>query len=148
VANYTIQKYKVMFVRETDRGDLPLRQVSSKKDVEGLARQYLANSPYESFVVFALDSGNRIIGMSVVQGDSNQCQVYPKMVFAFLISSGAPSFIVAHNHPGGTITASEADWRITKKLQDGAKALDLNFLDHLIVADDNCISLREEGRWE
>jgi DNA repair protein RadC len=57
------------------------------------------------------------------------------------------AFIVAHNHPGGNAYPSEADWDITKKLRDGGAVLDITMLDHLIIADEKCISLKEMPRW-
>ena len=59
----------------------------------------------------------------------------------------AVSFIVSHNHPGGSLNASLSDWEVTKKLFNGGKAIEINLLDHLIIADDKMISLREMNEW-
>jgi DNA repair protein RadC len=55
--------------------------------------------------------------------------------------------ILAHNHPAGIMTPSEADWNLTKRLHDVGKLLELPLLDHLIVCRDRVLSLRELPRW-
>lgn len=97
--------------------------------------------------IVALDNGNNIIGYEALEGATNQCAVYPSNVFRFLLGSGASSFIVAHNHPGGSNCASEADWNITERLKKAGDLLEIPLLDHLIVTENDCVSLRESRRW-
>jgi DNA repair protein RadC len=78
---------------------------------------------------------------------ANQCAVYPTNVFRFLLTSGAASFILAHNHPGGSSHASEADWKLTERLKKAGELLDLPLLDHILITETACISLRESSRW-
>lgn len=54
---------------------------------------------------------------------------------------------MAYNHPGGTPSASEADWEITLRLKNAGKLLDLPLLDSVILAEDSTVSLRESLRW-
>jgi DNA repair protein RadC len=58
---------------------------------------------------------------------------------------GASAIIVAHNHPSGDTDPSIEDIKITERLKDGAEILGLSLLDHLIVTDDDCLSLAEKG---
>ena len=53
--------------------------------------------------------------------------------------------IVAHNHPFGALKPSENDKRMTKKLNEACLALDLNLLDHLIVARSGYFSFSDQG---
>ena len=44
-------------------------------------------------------------------------------------------FILVHNHPSGDATPSIEDIQITNKIEEGAKLLELQFLDHIIIGD-------------
>jgi len=43
------------------------------------------------------------------------------------------AIILTHNHPSGTLKASEADKQITNKIKRAAELLDIKLLDHLII---------------
>ncbi|TMP74357.1 hypothetical protein CWC05_22230, partial [Pseudoalteromonas ruthenica] len=53
--------------------------------------------------------------------------------------------IFAHNHPSGLAEPSQADKIITKKLQSALALVDINVLDHLIVAAEQCVSFAQRG---
>ena len=53
--------------------------------------------------------------------------------------------IVAHNHPSGVAEPSDADERITRRLQSALDLVDIRVLDHLIVGDTECVSFAERG---
>jgi len=143
---YRVQKYKIFYVKETG---VPVesRQISHKRDVQEFALKQLQEHPFESVLIVALDSRNKIIGYTRTEGTVNQCAVYPREVFSFLFSCGAAAFIMVHNHPGGGTNPSEADWALTKKLKNAGDGLDIPMHDHLIVSDDQCVSFREMVRW-
>lgn len=144
---YTVRKYRFDIVRELD--PFPYRvKISSKKDVKMFVNTYLKDIPIENVVIIALDSGNRIIGFQSVQGTTNQCALYPSNVFRFLMICGASSFLIAHNHPGGTASPSGQDWAVTYKLLKAGKLLEIPLQDHLIIADESAISMREFREWD
>ncbi len=53
--------------------------------------------------------------------------------------------IVAHNHPSGIAEPSQADESITRRLKDALGLVDIRLLDHLVIGDDEIISLAERG---
>ena len=53
--------------------------------------------------------------------------------------------MVAHNHPSGDTTPSEADISVTKRLKEAAELMGIQLLDHLIIGDGKFESLREKG---
>lgn len=53
--------------------------------------------------------------------------------------------ILSHNHPSGNLDPSEADKRLTEKMIQGGKLLDIEIADHIIVAGNNYFSFRDEG---
>jgi DNA repair protein RadC len=95
----------------------------------------------------ALDNANKIIGTQIIDGGTNQCAIYPDNVFRFLLLSGASGFILAHNHPGGSRNPSEADWSITEKLEKACSLFNICFLDHVIIASGEPVSMRGMSRW-
>jgi len=50
-----------------------------------------------------------------------------------------------HNHPSGVAETSQADQLITQRLRDALQLVDIRMLDHLIVADNSCVSFAERG---
>ena len=57
----------------------------------------------------------------------------------------ASGIIVAHNHPSGNLTASQSDIDLTRKLKEAGKTLEIQLLDHLIVAGKKYFSFADEG---
>lgn len=57
----------------------------------------------------------------------------------------ATAIIVAHNHPSGSLQPSENDKRMTQKLSAAADTLDIQLLDHLIVAGSGYFSFSDQG---
>jgi DNA repair protein RadC len=58
---------------------------------------------------------------------------HPRDIFHPVISHSANSFILVHNHPSGEPTPSESDFRLTRRLSEGARILQVNLLDHVIT---------------
>ena len=66
-----------------------------------------------------------------------------KGMFTRLLLSGANSFVIAHNHPSGETIPSNEDYKITEDCKQAGKLLDIVLIDHVIVADDKYIYIRE-----
>jgi DNA repair protein RadC len=100
----------------------------------------------ERFSVIYLDARNRIIDIETIQeGIVNQAVVYPRKVLENALRRKASALILVHNHPSGYVQPSEADVRLTRTLQETARALDILVHDHLIVGENRFFSFREEG---
>jgi DNA repair protein RadC len=100
----------------------------------------------EEFAVIYLDVQNQIIEFETVQkGIVNQAVVYPRQVLQSALKKKAAAIILAHNHPSGHVRPSDADIRLTKTIQETAKALDILVHDHIIIGEDRVFSFREEG---
>jgi DNA repair protein RadC len=143
---YRIQKYRIDVVRE-HYPDKYRVMVANQRDVGEFCKKFLADMPFEYVVIVAMDNGDRIIGFQAVEGATNQCALYPQNTFLFLLSAGAASFILAHNHPGGSKTPSGADWDIVTKLFNAGKLLNVTMHDSLIISDEDTVSMREMSRW-
>lgn len=61
------------------------------------------------------------------------------------ILNTASGLIVAHNHPSGNLNPSESDTIITQKIKEAGNLLDVQLLDHLIIANDDYYSFADNG---
>lgn len=96
----------------------------------------IRNRKQEHFVVITLDGANRVIERRVITvGTINASLVHPREVFADAITDRAASIVVAHNHPSGTLHASQPDVDITKRLTAVGKLLGIQLFDHVIVTE-------------
>lgn len=113
------------------------------------ARQVLAphfkDAAVEKVVILGMNNSNKPTVLYILEGAVDQCAIYPSTAFKILLLANTKQFIMAHNHPGGSTVASQADWAITEKLMKGAAVLDIDMQDHLIFSADcsKTISMRE-----
>ncbi|RYF29165.1 MAG: DNA repair protein RadC [Chloroflexi bacterium] len=113
---------------------------SPEKAVEQLAD--IRDKKQEHFVCLTLDGANRLIAKRIITiGTLTSSLVHPREVFADAITDRAAGIIVAHNHPSGSLKASNADKSVNKRLKEAGELLGVNFIDHLIVTRQAYISL-------
>ncbi len=100
----------------------------------------------EQFCVMLLNSCNRVLGVvELSSGGMRGTVVDPKLIFAVALKACACTIIVAHNHPSGALKPSDADLRITKRLLEAGKFLELPMVDHLIVSNVGYFSFADAG---
>ncbi|MBN3584829.1 JAB domain-containing protein [Algoriphagus aestuarii] len=100
----------------------------------------------EHFQVMLLNRANRVLGICTIsKGGTAGTVVDAKLVFATALKGAAQSIVVSHNHPSGNLIPSEQDKRITRRLVEIGKVLDLPVLDHIIVSADGYYSFADEG---
>jgi DNA repair protein RadC len=121
-------------------------KVSGSKDAFEILGPDLADLPHEEFWVLLLNRANRVIRKAQVsQGGVAGTVADPKIIFKLAIDELASGIIVAHNHPSGNLTASQADITLTQRLKDGGKLLEIQLLDHIIFGAHNYFSFADEG---
>lgn len=100
----------------------------------------------EHFAVILMNVKNHILSMPVISiGSLTASVVHPREVFRAAIQQTAASMILVHNHPSGDPTPSREDIVTTKRLVDAGKLMDMPVLDHIILGNENYISLKEKG---
>src|SRR5882762_3766201 len=86
----------------------------------------------ENFQVVMLNTRRRLIrSESISQGTLDTLLVHPREVFKIAIAAGAAAIILAHNHPSGDPTPSEADIKVTRDLIRAGQLLKIDVLDHI-----------------
>jgi DNA repair protein RadC len=100
----------------------------------------------EHFVVFHLDTQNKIVNKEVVSvGTLNAALIHPREVFRSAIASNCASVIVAHNHPSGSLEPSEEDVQVTSRLKKAGELIGIQVVDHVIVTRDGYKSMVESS---
>ena len=127
----------------------PLRQPLPSFDwrlFESFVAAELSGLSRETFMAMFLDSQYRLLSSEVLfMGSVDSAPVYTRVVASRALAHHATSVVVAHNHPSGVLTPSHSDVDVTQKLSKALKPLNVQLLDHLILAESRCISLRNLG---
>ncbi len=100
----------------------------------------------EVFLVLFLDTQNRLIASEeMFSGSLKETSVYPREVVKRALHFNAAAVIFAHNHPSGIAQQSSADEWITQELKKALALVDVQVLDHFIVAGNQVLSFSERG---
>lgn len=121
-------------------------KITSSKDAFDLFQSLIADLPHEEFWVLLLDRANQVIEyFQLSSGGTAGTVMDVKIILKRAIDKLSHGIIIAHNHPSGNREPSESDKQITKKLKDAAKLLDIQLLDHIVVANKQYFSFADEG---
>jgi DNA repair protein RadC len=100
----------------------------------------------EELWVLILDTRNRVLKIEeLYRGSINSSQVRVAEIFTEAVKLNAASIIVVHNHPTGDPNPSTEDITLTRSLVDAGRLLDIEVLDHLVIGDNNFVSMKERG---
>lgn len=111
-----------------------------------LVRHLFTDLSHEEFWIIALDRGNRLLDRChVSRGGMHGTVADPKVIFKEALDRRASSIVLCHNHPSGQLRPSEEDIRLTRKLVEGGRLLDIAVHDHLIITDQGYYSFADNG---
>lgn len=100
----------------------------------------------EHLRVLLLDTRNQLIRITeVYQGSLNTSLIRIGEVFRDAVHENAASVIVVHNHPSGDPSPSPEDVAVTRAMIDAGRLLDIEVLDHLVIAAGRFVSLKSKG---
>lgn len=120
--------------------------LSSPKTVASYFRNLVQGEDREILCVLLLDVKNRPIRKIIVSvGTMEQTLIHPREVFRSAVRAGASGILLSHNHPSGDPEPSPEDIKVTRKLVEAGKILEIPVLDHVIVGDQSYISFKERG---
>ena len=137
---YMVPEIRLALIREPESKALP---VQCPQDVEKFVEPLKFYSE-ENFVSFFLNARNEVTGYFIVsKGTVSASLVHPREVFKAAILANAYAIIVAHNHPGGSLTPSREDLETTEQLIKAGKLLGITVVDHVIVSVSGIYSIRE-----
>jgi DNA repair protein RadC len=122
------------------------QKITSSGDVYEILYQHLADLSHEEFWILLLNRSNKIIEKrKISQGGISGTVTDIRMILKFAIEALASSIILCHNHPSGNLQPSEADIQVTRKLKESSALMDINLLDHIIIAGKQYFSFADEN---
>ena len=142
----SIKRFRIV----SEPSDIKKVKIASSNDAAKYIMQFYSNDidVIESFFILCLNQVNNTVGYAKIsQGGITGTIVDPMIVAKYAIDNLSKSVIIAHNHPSGNTSPSEADRRITAKIQSALRLLDCTLLDHLILTEDenNFFSFADHG---
>ena len=104
----------------------------------------------EQAVVFFLNTRRRITGHTfAATGTLDTILIHPREIYHAAILANAAAIVLAHNHPSGDPTPSEADIKVTRDLIRAGQLLKIEMLDSIVIghpqATQPFVSLRAAG---
>jgi DNA repair protein RadC len=102
--------------------------------------------PHEESWILFLNRANRVTGrMKISQGGVSGTVTDVRIVMKKAIESLASGLVICHNHPSGNNSPSDSDIRITQKIKEAGALMDIQLLDHLIIAGKEYYSFADNG---
>lgn len=125
---------------------LPEIKISGSKDAFDLFHPLLGDLPHEEFWILLLNRANRVIDkIRISQGGISGTIIDTRIILKNAVDRLASTIILCHNHPSGNLKPSDADIRITNKMKESSLIMDINLIDHIIIADKTYYSFADEG---
>ena len=107
---------------------------------------YFYGQNVETVYLLCLDAKCKLLCCKKMsQGNVNSTEVSIRKIVETALSANASSVLLAHNHPGGIAIPSYADIRTTLNVASALQAVDVHFIDHLVICDDDYVSLMQSG---
>jgi DNA repair protein RadC len=120
--------------------------IKSSQDAFNAIAPMIMDLQHEEFWVLMLNRGNQVLKrVQVSLGGVSGTIVDAKIIFKKALEIPASAIILCHNHPSGNLHPSGEDIKITNKVKEGGKLIDINVLDHLIVSERGYFSFADEG---
>ena len=146
------QEWKMVSLRECPTPD-QMQLCDTPERAAAYWRAHIARHDYfnpdcECLVAMILNTRRRIKGHYLVSiGTMDTILCHPREIFKIAIVASAAAIALAHNHPSGDSTPSEADIKITRDLIRAGQLLKIEVVDHIIMGagSQGYTSLRECG---
>lgn len=107
---------------------------------------YFYGQNVETVYLLCLDAKCKLLCCKKMsQGNVNSTEISIRKIVETALSANASSVLLAHNHPGGIAIPSYADIRTTLNVASALQAVDVHFIDHLVICDDDYVSLMQSG---
>jgi DNA repair protein RadC len=122
------------------------KSIKTSKDAFDMIKNTLQDLSHEEFWIYTLSQKNNVIAAhKISEGGITGTVVDSRKIFKIALEDKATGMILFHNHPSGNTQPSESDNKITKQLKEAGKLMEINVLDHIIVAETNYFSYADEG---
>ena len=125
-------EYKTGMISSSYAGEFGIREIGDEAS--------------EVVLVVVLNTKNEINAIHrVFTGSLNTSVAHPREIFRTAIINNGAKIMLFHNHPSGDTDPSEADFAFTRRVVDCGEMLGIEVIDHIIVTENDYLSLREQG---
>lgn len=132
--------------RRRDEEGVDLKKITSSRAVFEIMQPIIGELPHEEFWILYLNNSNKVTYKAQLsKGGITGTIVDVRLVFKMALEQNATGIILVHNHPSGTLQASEPDKQITRQLKAAGQSLSINVLDHVIVTEKDYYSFADSG---
>lgn len=122
------------------------KKIMNSKTAFDYFQPLLEDYQYESFWLLLLNRANKILKHVLIsEGGISGTIADPKKIFKLSLDNHASGIILCHNHPSGNTKPSEADIKLTRKLNEAGKFLDINIIDHIIIGEQKYFSFADNN---
>ena len=109
-------------------------------------RYKLKEKTQEDFTILYLDSQLRKLSFKkLFYGSINYCNISINQLLRYVIQKHATFIVIAHNHPKGFAKPSREDYDLTQEILKACQLLEIELLDHMIIAAEQSYSFAEHG---
>jgi DNA repair protein RadC len=114
--------------------DVIERRMDEPSLVYDLLSAGMAQLNQEVLHVLVLNTRMKLVhNEEVTKGTLNESVAHPRDIIGCALKHNAHAFILAHNHPSGDPSPSEADRQLTRRIRDAAELMKIIFADHVII---------------
>lgn len=118
--------------------------ITTKRDVYELLASEMKDRENECFYLICLDSKYCAIKTAVYgKSSANSVDVSVNKLVKAAVESKAVFVIIAHNHPGNTLTPSSNDISATRSVKTALDTVNITLIDHIIMCGDKCYSFAQ-----
>lgn len=123
---------------------VPSHSIQSPLQAYELLKEEFEGESREKLVALFCNTRKMFLGIETIAiGNLNMVSVHPRELFYPAIRHKAASLILAHNHPTGDLSPSQADLEMTQTFLEMASLLHIPIEDHLIIGQKDYLSMRE-----
>ena len=122
------------------------KRLADSRDYGNYLQPYFYGARDEMVYLLLLDAAGQVLNCRLLaKGSVNATGVPIRRLVQEALTANATGIVLAHNHPCGIALPSKEDVELTLRLREALEIMDLTLLDHIIVADDDFVSLRDSG---
>lgn len=122
------------------------RQIRDTEECGRYLMPYFIGRQVETVFLLCLNANCNVISCREVgEGEINSAVISPRTIVQIALAEKASTVVLAHNHPSGVAVPSQEDMAATRRLAAALATVDVTLFDHLIIADDDYVSLVQSG---
>lgn len=146
IPKFNIPELKISFIRNKDK--LWNKKITKPEDAALIMKSLFPKEEIEAqeqAIVLYLDNSGKVIGYyRHSKGGLTATIIDIRLILSVALKCLCTKIVLAHNHPSGNMNPSESDKKITTKLKQSAKVMDIALLDHLIIGKNGYYSFEAE----